>query len=758
LGGEFSCWAGAVGQDEEFEEVANSLGAGDELILSGGVYSQSGRRAVTAKGTVEAPILIRAAEGARPVLTRPAGDMDRHNNIEFVDCSYLVVRGIHFEGGSCGVRFIRGHHVTFENCEISRTGNNALTMNSGDCDSFVIRGNHIHHLRGTSGGGNDGIEFKFGSWGNTIRDNVIHNTNIGRQYPGIFVYGGGKGVNVVEGNVIWRAGEGIQVVSDAIVRNNVILDCSAAGITAAPHGAVPKMRNVKIVHNTIVNHPRGVRIRWGKAEDMVFANNAVYCPKGMAIDAAGIEDAAISGNCVAGRLGGVGIDGGRFLDGGSLAEAFRGAAKRDFRPGRGSALIGKADKAYTAAHDFDHNKRVGPFEAGAYELIEGENEKHRLLRDGFKVIETKKASGAETVVKDSQQLQAAIRAAKPGSVILLGPGEYRGGIYIQGISGTRLAPIVIKGQNASNRPLFSGGGGQAFHLSDCNHVVLADLVVKGFASNGINIDDGGTFETPSTYITLLNVSIFETGPTGNHDALKMSGVDHFVVRRCRFEGWGGSGIDMVGCHEGVVTECVFVGRKGFSQSNGVQMKGASSSVLVERCLFRDAGRRSINCGGSTGLAYFRPKVGDFEARDITIAGNRFVGSMAPVAWVTGDGGHVHHNTILFPDKWVLRILQETRDERFGACHDGVFEENVIVYDSRVSVFVNVGPQTAPGTFTFRRNAWCPVGDERKPVLPAVEADGIYGVAVVPDKIDLVKGRVHIDDPRVRRMGADGYRR
>ncbi len=38
---------------------------------------------------------------------------------------------------------------------------------------------------------------------------------------------------------------------------------------------------------------------------------------------------------------------------------------------------------------------------GAYELIEGDNQKHRPLREGFKAIETKKASGAETVVKDS---------------------------------------------------------------------------------------------------------------------------------------------------------------------------------------------------------------------------------------------------------------------------------------------------------------------------------------------------------------------
>ncbi len=118
---------------------------------------------------------------------------------------------------------------------------------------------------------------------------------------------------------------------------------------------------------------------------------------------------------------------------------------------------------------------------------------------------------------------------------------------------------------------------------------------------------------------------------------------------------------------------------------------------------------------------------------------------------------MHHNTILFPDKWVLRILQETRDKRFSACRDGVFEENVIVYDSRVSVFVNVGTGTAPGTFSFGRNAWCPVGDGRKPVLPTVEADGIYRVPVERDRINRLTGEVYINDPRVRRMGADGYK-
>jgi hypothetical protein len=182
---------------------------------------------------------------------------------------------------------------------------------------------------------------------------------------------------------------------------------------------------------------------------------------------------------------------------------------------------------------------------------------------------------------------------------------------------------------------------------------------------------------------------------------------------------------MVGCHDGVVEDCMFVGRAGFEQSNAVQLKGGTADVLVQCCLFRNAGQRCINLGGSTGLQFFRPKVQGYEATRITVAGNRFEGSFSPVAWVTADGGHVHHNTIVLPEKWVLRILQETEDPQFVPSHGGIFEDNLVFFDARVQVFVNVGPQTAPETFIFRRNVWCDVEGSRRPSLPVEEQSGIY---------------------------------
>ena len=410
-----------VENDEEFERLANALQPGDELVLRGGIYSQTGRRAVTAQGTPEQPIVIRAASGEAPLLTRPADNIDRQNNIEFVDCAHLVIRGLRFQGGSSGIRFIRGHHVTLEGCEVFETGNNALTMNSGNCQAFVIRSNHIHHTglstrgptegegmyigchdgkcrttdsliegnyihhtRSTSDGGNDGIEIKFGSHGNVVRNNVIHDTNLGRQYPGIFVYGGGPGTNLVEGNVIWHAGEGIQVVSDAVVRNNIIFDCRATGITAAPHAAVPHVRNATIVHNTVFNAPIGVRIQWSKAANMRFANNAVYCPNGTAVRADGLGTALLRGNAVQGRLAGLAVDNRQLFDGGTTASAFGEASQHDFWPKPGSALLGRADAGCAPMLDFNSIQRTAPFDVGAYEAEERERNPGWAIQPGFK--------------------------------------------------------------------------------------------------------------------------------------------------------------------------------------------------------------------------------------------------------------------------------------------------------------------------------------------------------------------------------------
>jgi hypothetical protein len=131
------------------------------------------------------------------------------------------------------------------------------------------------------------------------------------------------------------------------------------------------------------------------------------------------------------------------------------------------------------------------------------------------------------------------------------------------------------------------------------------------------------------------------------------------------------------------------------------------------------------------MDYFRPAPQGYEARDIIVRNNRFTGSAAPIAFVGVDGALVQHNRIYRPQRWVLRILQETRDESFVPCRHGRFEDNVIVYrGDEVSGIVKIGPGTAPETFRFARNQWYredrPEASHRLE-LPTAEQDGKYGV-------------------------------
>lgn len=339
----------------------------------------------------------------------------------------------------------------------------------------------------------------------------------------------------------------------------------------------------------------------------------------------------------------------------------------------------------------------------------------------------------EVRVGNDDELRAAIRAARPGTTIVIAAGTYRGGIEVDGLAGTAKQPIVIRGADPKTPPRLEGGA-NAFHLRDVAHVELADLAIRGATANGINVDDGGTIETPSHHVTLRRLAITDVSDRGNQDGLKLSGVDDFSVEECTLERWGndGSGIDMVGCHRGVIEGCIFRHRAD-SGGNGVQTKGGSTDVTIRGCRFEDAGSRAINGGGSTGADYFRPalaKPPHAEARDIVVEHNTFLGSGAPIAFVGVDGATVRHNTIHLPRRWAIRILQETIAPGFVPCRNGSFARNLVVFRSNAwsEGGVNVGGGTDPKSFAFAENWWwCVDAPARsRPTLPTTEKDGVYG--------------------------------
>lgn len=332
----------------------------------------------------------------------------------------------------------------------------------------------------------------------------------------------------------------------------------------------------------------------------------------------------------------------------------------------------------------------------------------------------------EARVSTTAELRKALSAPQPPSRIVLTSARYDGFSHA-GVGGAPSRPVTIASADPSAPAVFTGG----VQLSEVAHLVLEDLIIEGAASNGLNIDDGGTFETPSEHVVLRRVTVRDCGGAGNHDGIKLSGVREFRLEQCVVERWGrgGSAVDMVGCSDGVLNACVFRDSERNPASSGVQAKGGSHSIRIEACRFEHAGQRAVNLGGSTGLAYFRPSPADFEARDISVEGCTFVGSMAPIAFVGVDGASVRFNTIYRPQRWVARILQETRSEGFVPCRNGVFSDNLIVYRAvELATAVNVGDATAPDTFSFARNWWfCEDEPSReRPTLPVREVESAGG--------------------------------
>ncbi|MDC0719870.1 right-handed parallel beta-helix repeat-containing protein [Nannocystis bainbridge] len=337
-----------------------------------------------------------------------------------------------------------------------------------------------------------------------------------------------------------------------------------------------------------------------------------------------------------------------------------------------------------------------------------------------------------------QTLAAAAAKATPGTGIRLLGETFGPDIFLTDLAGTEDAPIWIGGEPNGTRPLISGGG-EGLHLSRVRHLVLHDLEITGATSNGINVDDGGDVDDPEAtrFVAFERLYIHDIGQGGNQDCLKLSGVHDFWVLGSQFErcGAGGSGIDHVGCHRGLLVGNWFHDNGG----NAIQTKGGSEDIEIRGNTMVDCGQRAVNMGGSTGFEFFRPPLTpdgvNAEARNIRVVSNVIEGGEVPLAFVGCVDCLAAHNTIIRPQQWLLRILQETVTDQqftFAPASGGRFFNNLVLFDrAEISTHVNIGGDTAPETFSFASNLWfaADAPDQSSPAgdLPVVETDPLTGV-------------------------------
>jgi hypothetical protein len=339
----------------------------------------------------------------------------------------------------------------------------------------------------------------------------------------------------------------------------------------------------------------------------------------------------------------------------------------------------------------------------------------------------------ERVVSNDEEFAAALEAVQPGDEIVMNQGVYAGGIYREG-----LKQVTIRSADPA-KPAVIEGGGFGMMLSDPVDVTLANLIFRKQLDNGLNIDDGGSYETPASGIKLLNITVRDMVNEGNHDGIKLAGVNDFLIDGVTVENWGndGSAIDFVGCHHGLVQNSSLKQKNLEVGGSGIRPKGGTKDVTIRanRIELPIGKGRAIQAGGSTDAEYFRFEDGDsdYEAKDINVEGNVIIGGSSAISWVNIDGGVFHHNFVHRPGQWVLRILNENPETSIVDTQNGQFHDNYVVYndtDDEFNTAVNVGDETKPESFSFARNRWfniaSPTPEGSKPELPADESEGVYG--------------------------------
>lgn len=351
----------------------------------------------------------------------------------------------------------------------------------------------------------------------------------------------------------------------------------------------------------------------------------------------------------------------------------------------------------------------------------------------FAVPFSSPAHAEQRVVATADDLTAALEAAAPGDEIVLNPGTYAGGLYRE-----NLRDVTIRSADVTT-PAVIEGGGFGLMLSSPVNVTLINLIFQNQAENGINIDDGGSQETPATGIALIGITVRDIQNAGNHDGIKLAGVRDFVIDGVTVQNWGndGSAIDFVGCHHGLVQNALLKHDGLTVGGSGIRPKGGSKDIVIRanRIEFPVGNGRALQLGGRTSAEFFRFVDGDadYEASEIVMEGNVVIGGSSAFSWVNIDGGIVHHNVVYRPGQWVMRILNENEGTSIVPTRNGQLLDNDIVFNDTDDEFnraVNESDAVEPGTFQFARNRWHnlanPTPKGSRPALPGEESDGIYG--------------------------------
>ena len=368
------------------QHAADRAAAGDTVLVRAGGYAGA---YLTRSGTAARPIVFQAFPGEEPRITADNGRTPDGFNLE--GASHIVIDGFRVDGRTrAGIRAVLCEGVTIRNNRCD--GNGRWGIFTGFCDDLLIEGN-----RTSNSVDEHGIYLSNSGDRPVIRGNRIW----GNHANGIHLNGdrsqGGDGVisqALIEANVIWDNGRGggsginMDGVRDSIIRNNLIYDTHASGISLYRiDGGAPSTGN-KVLNNTVIVASDGrwaLNIQNGSSNNLV-RNNILYSEHSsrgaVSISRSSLPGFSSDFNALEGRF--TLDDGASVLDAGrwraetgqdrrsvlsNPAALFVNAARDDYHLPAGSPAVDRGEARAEVRRDLEGRRRPqgSAYDIGAYE-------------------------------------------------------------------------------------------------------------------------------------------------------------------------------------------------------------------------------------------------------------------------------------------------------------------------------------------------------------------------------------------------------
>jgi hypothetical protein len=244
----------------------------------------------------------------------------------------------------------------------------------------TVASNYIHDDATSPVGSGDGIVLLPGVSGADVRDNII----VGVDGRGVDAPTGQAGnANVIERNGVWSTSNvGLELAGNAIVRNNIIVDTTTAGIRV---GAPPAVANLTLANNSVLVSGIAMTVD-GPQNGVVIANNALFGATALQVSSPGATP-TIAGNVGSGSVSGVtsGMTSGASTNA-AFTNAKADATALDLFPKAAGPLVAAGDAASESVDDFNGTTRGSSPDVGAYAFAAAGNPGTPLAA-GLKTLE-----------------------------------------------------------------------------------------------------------------------------------------------------------------------------------------------------------------------------------------------------------------------------------------------------------------------------------------------------------------------------------